>query len=94
MAVFAIVRGDGSIDDYRRVRAALDFDITPPPGLILHTMADLGDHTLQAIDVWESSQAAQDFYEDRLRPTIAEVAPASLDFAPPEIHELAGMLQP
>ena len=94
MAVFAIVRGDGSIEDYRRVRDALDLDITPPPGLILHTMAELGDHTLQAIDVWESPQAAQEFYEDRLRPIVARVAPASLDFAPPEIRELAGMVRP
>jgi hypothetical protein len=94
MAVFAIVRGDGSIDDYRRVRDALELDITPPPGLILHTMTDLGDHTLQAMDVWESLQAAQEFYEDRLRPIVAQVAPASSHFAPPEIRELAGMLQP
>jgi hypothetical protein len=94
MAVSAIVRGDGSIEDYRRVRDALDFDITPPPGLILHTMADLGDHTLQAIDVWDSARAAQEFYEDRLRPIIAEVAPGRLHFPPPEIRELAGLLQP
>jgi hypothetical protein len=94
MAVCVIVRGDGTIDDYRRVRDALELDIAPPRGLILHTMADLGDHRLQAIDVWESSQAAQEFYEDRLRPTVAEVAPGSSHFPPPEIRELAGMLQP
>ena len=93
MAVFAIVRGGGSIDDYRRVREALDFDVTPPAGLILHTMADV-EGTLQAIDVWESCQEAQEFYEDRLRPAVAELAPANSPFPPIEIHELTAILQP
>jgi len=93
MAVFAIVRAGGSIEDYLRVREALDFDVTPPDGLILHTIADLEDG-LRAFDVWESPQAAQDFYEDRLRPAVARLAPANSDFPSPEIHEVAGLVRP
>ena len=89
----AIIEGEGSIEDYRRVSAALDFDVTPPPGLILHAITELDDG-LQAVDVWESSQAAQDFYEDRLRPTMAEVAPELPQFPPPEMHEVADLVHP
>lgn len=94
MTVLAIVESKGSMDDYRRVSEALDFKVTPPSGLVFHAIADLGDGALKAIDVWNSPQAAQDFYEDRLRPAVAALAPENADFPMPELRELADVVHP
>jgi hypothetical protein len=34
VAVLAILQGEASIEDYRRISAALNLEVTPPPGLM------------------------------------------------------------
>jgi len=94
MAVVATVEHDASVDEYRRVKAALDMEITPPAGLILHALVDLGNDRFRSIDVWDSPEAALAFYEDRLRPIIARAVPELADFQLPEMREVLDLIQP
>ena len=93
MAVIATFDHDASADDYRKVKGALDLEITPPAGLILHALVDLGNGKLRSVDVWDSSEAALAFYEDRLRPVIARAVPELSEFALPDMREVLDLVQ-
>ena len=94
MAVIATFEHDASVDEYRRVKGALDLEITPPAGLILHALVDLGNGKLRSVDLWKSSQAALAFYEDRLRPIIAQAVPGLSEFPLPEMREVLDLVEP
>ena len=58
------------------------------PGLIVHTGMVLGDGKWRVVDVWESAQDFQNFVQNRLIPTIAEVNPDAPQADEPEILEI------
>lgn len=73
MAIVRIIQPPVAQDMYDAVSAKLDVESNPPDGLVMHCAGDL-DGTWQIIEVWESEEQARRFENDRLAPTIGEVA--------------------
>ncbi len=94
MAIIATIDHEASLDNYSSVKAALDLEITPPAGLIMHALVGLGEGKLRSIDVWDSAQSALAFYEDRLRPVIVQAVPGLAEFPLPDMHEVLDLVQP
>ena len=69
---FDVEPGDRSTKNYDAVNARLEAENDPPAGMIVHTAGFDGD-IFRILDVWESPEEAQRFYEDRLRPMIEAV---------------------
>ena len=59
-------------DQYNQVMRTLDLDKNPPAGGIFH-VAGFTAGTLHVLDVWESQQAFQNFFEERIQPAVQEV---------------------
>lgn len=68
------IESELSREDYEKLRAELSVDTTPPPGLIVHALVS-EDSKLRVFCLWESSDAAQAFYQDRLVPAMSVTAP-------------------
>jgi hypothetical protein len=55
---------------YEKIRAELGWEA--PPGLIAHLVIELPEG-LRYVDVWESKQACDSFYENRIHPAVDRV---------------------
>ena len=66
-------------DTYEKVNAELGVDGDPPPGLLLHCGGEV-DGKWQIVDVWETREQAERFYEERLPKAIEAV----LGMVPPD----------
>ena len=86
MAVIVTQEFEATGEEYAAVSEKLGD--APEPGLIVHTGMDLGDGKWRVVDVWESAQDFQNFVQNRLIPTIAEVNPDAPQAAEPEILEI------
>ena len=74
MAIIRIVQPPGLAPEmYDAVSAKLDVKGNPPDGLVIHTAGD-ANGAFQIVEVWESEEQAQRFENERLAPTISEVA--------------------
>ncbi len=81
----------GTVEQYEQVNEALRItgDDTAPEGLILHVAGDSEDGFL-IIDVWESEEALQRFFEeDGLGAALAQ---AGMPEVKPDIHQLHNMI--
>jgi hypothetical protein len=95
MAVMAILEDDASPEDYREVSGRLDVETNPPAGLILHAVSALDGNRLRIVDIWESAEAARDFYQGRLRQALADVlGPDAPEGFPSEMREISVLIQP
>jgi hypothetical protein len=56
-------------DQYDRLMADLRLDANPPLGEILHVAADAPDG-INAVDLWQTREAAESFLAERLRPAL------------------------
>lgn len=56
-------------EQYDRLLADLRLDANPPMGEILHVAADAPDG-INAVDLWQTREAAESFVEQRLRPAL------------------------
>lgn len=65
MAVAAVFEGDISQAQYERVRAQVTPDNRPPPGLLYH-VAGQGEGGWYVVEVWESQEALQRFFDEKL----------------------------
>lgn len=66
--------GEASTDLYDRVNEVMGVsDGDPPDGLISHTAAVSEDDKLLIADVWESPEALNTFFTERLSPALREV---------------------
>ena len=66
MAVGVIFRGpDVTEEQFHQVRAQLETAIDPPPGRLWHA-AGVHGQGLHVMEVWDSEEAAQQFFDDRL----------------------------
>jgi len=79
---------------YDRVNAELDVQGDPPPGLLLHCAGEV-DGKWQIVDLWESQEQAQRFYEGRLPSALEKV----IGMAPPDppvstAYELHTVIRP
>ncbi|MDQ6836163.1 MAG: hypothetical protein M3016_08245 [Actinomycetota bacterium] len=97
MATMEIQRPEGvTLDMYRAVQDKVGIEADPPDGLILHT-AGLVNDQLQIVNVWESSEAAERFVNERLMPAIRAVAGDQAPTGPPSdqtTYELLNMVRP
>lgn len=64
---------------YEQIKAELGDQ--PPQGLIVHLVAQT-EHGLRYVDVWESREAHDRFFEDRVHPALGRVF-ARVGFQPP-----------
>ncbi len=95
MAVYVIMEAEASLENYDKVGEKLDVENNPPAGLILHATADIGGGKLKNIDIWESAEASQRFYQERLGPAVSEVTGAGAPPpAPPEMGEIYDLVRP
>ena len=82
---FAIVDGDTSTTNYDNVNAKIGPDHVP--GLVSHSAGfDHEAGVFRIYDVWESAEAAKDFYDSRLTPLVEEMM-ANDPTAPPPQRE-------
>jgi len=81
----------GTIEQYQQVNDALGItgDDTAPEGLILHMAGDSEDGFL-IVDVWESEEALNRFFEQD--GAGAALAQAGMPQVQPEIHQLHNMI--
>ena len=56
---------------------------TAPPGCIVHTASEV-DGKVRVVDVWESQQHIDDFFQAKLGPAFAKLG---IESDPPEISE-------
>jgi hypothetical protein len=76
MAVMMILDWQGvTVEQYEQVNEAMGVltDEDAPAGLIEHTAAVSGDGSLVIVDLWESQEALDRFFEERLGPAIEQV---------------------
>jgi hypothetical protein len=83
---FKIVDGDTSTTNYDAIGEKLGR--TAPPGLIVHSAGfDTDAGVFRIFDVWESSDAANRFLEEKVQPILDEMRSAADDpsrFTPPD----------
>jgi len=70
--IITTTMGGPTLEQYDAVNAALDAQGNPPDGLIVHTGA-MVDGALQVLDIWESREQAEAFFEGRLHAALIEV---------------------
>lgn len=80
-------------ETYEQVNAALDPADNPPPGLLVHCAGEV-DGKWQIVDVWESREQAQDFYEGPLTAAIEGVIGMTPPPAPSSEYELHTLARP
>jgi hypothetical protein len=59
-------------DQYDQVRERAQWDRNVPDGAKLH-VCGFADDGMHILDIWESEQAFNTFFEQRVRPAVAEV---------------------
>jgi len=76
MAVLMILEWEGvSVEDYQRVNDAMGIrgDADAPDGLIEHVAGLTEDDELVIVDLWESAEKLEAFFETRLAPAIEQL---------------------
>ena len=63
---------EATSDQYDQARQKVRWDQDTPTGAKLH-VSGFGDDGLHVTDVWESEQAFNDFFQQRLAPAIQEI---------------------
>ena len=91
MAVLVTQEFEATLEEYAQVNEKLG-DGTPE-GAILHAACDLGGGKMRSVDVWESTEAFQNFVQNELIPAIAEVNPDAPQAQEPEILEIHDLRQ-
>jgi deoxyhypusine synthase len=59
----------------------------PPEGLIAHTAGRDSSGVFRIFDIWETSEHAQRFQEERIMPIINELMQQRDDMTPPDVQE-------
>ncbi len=91
MAVLVIQDFEATLEEYDQVDEKLGEGT--PDGAILHAACDLGGGKMRSVDVWESTEAFQNFVQNKLIPAIAEVNPDAPQAGEPEILEIHDLQQ-
>ena len=91
MAIAVIQEFEATTENYEKVNEKLGD--TPPPGLIVHTISELGGDRWKVVDVWESKEQYDDFVQNKLAPAVVEVDPDAPQAPDPEIFEVRDLLK-
>ncbi len=93
---FNISGDERSTTNYDAVAQRLDICSNPADGLIVHTAGwDEENGVFRIVDVWESREQADRFWQDRLQPVLDELMPTAENASPPdregryELHDIA-----
>ena len=80
---------EATADDYDRVMSQMGEDFVPPEGAISHTAVAMDD-ALRVLDVWETREQFEQFYESRLKGAFAAagITPAR----EPRFHEVHNVM--
>ncbi len=80
---------------YDAIVAQMSLDHEPPAGLIVHAAGSFGNDNWREFEIWESREAWETFYRDRIVPAAVRVLGQSvLDGLPPsepeymDVHDL------
>ncbi|MEX0746246.1 MAG: hypothetical protein WD118_11645 [Phycisphaeraceae bacterium] len=71
----------GTLDQYNQVLEKMDLGGKTAPGGIFHWVAETEDG-FRVVDVWETSEAYDQFAQEKIGPITAEVG-----LAPPKVQE-------
>ena len=75
-------------EDYGRVMQHLGADFVPPEGAISHVSVAMED-ALRVLDVWETREQFDGFYEGQLKPALAA---AGVQATEPKHREAVGVM--
>jgi hypothetical protein len=79
MAIGVIFETEGMTQaDYDQVRREVAPDNAPPPGMLYHA-AGPSQRGWRVIEVWESSEVAQRFFEDKVGPALERIGVSGQD---------------
>ena len=70
MAVLAIFSGDITKEQYETLRKEIGWEVSNPPGAIFHVAGFDEQGGFHVADVWESTDALNDFVGTKLIPTL------------------------
>ena len=95
MAVMVIQDVEATIEEYDQVNEKIQPEKDPPKGLIVHCGAKPSGGKIHVVDIWDSAEDFQAFFESRLGPAVQEVmGPPPEDAGPPpeptilDVHDL------
>jgi heme-degrading monooxygenase HmoA len=89
MAVVMRMEAPGAtVEQYDALNEVVDVDDNPPDGLVIH-MAGVTDDGMVVIDVWESEEKLNAFFDDRLG---AALAASEIEAGPPRISKVHNMI--
>ena len=74
-------------ENYDFVASKLDAQNNPPEGLIAHTAGRDGSGVWRIFEVWESSEHAERFREERLMPVVREMMEERPEATPPDVAD-------
>jgi hypothetical protein len=86
MAIAVIQTFPATMEQYEAVNEKLGDD--PPQGGLVHSAGVLSDGRMRVFDVWETQADYANFFENRLRPAIDEVAGDEAPTPEIEVYEL------
>jgi hypothetical protein len=78
---------EGTADEYDRVMSEMKLEGTPE-GAIVHIAVAMDD-ALRVLDVWESREAFDRFYESQLGPALAAAVSTDRE---PKFHEVLNVM--
>jgi hypothetical protein len=88
MAILSIAKGKMTKDEYKSLGKNVNWEGKHPVGLICHTVAFTGADEILFTDVWESKDAMNTFFENRMLPGLKEMGftvPAIQDYP---VHDM------
>ena len=90
MAIGVIFESDGLTQaQYDQARREVAPDNIPPPGMLYHA-AGPSEHGWRVIEVWESQEVAQRFFEEKVNPALERFGVSGKD----TFFEVHNIMQP
>ena len=93
---FHIVGDDRSTTNYDAVSQRLNVEADPPAGAIIHTAGfDEEAGVFRIFEVWETREACEQFFQQRVMPLVEELTAGGADAPPPDrqsLYELHGLM--
>ncbi len=87
---FPIQGDDRSTTNYERVNEALGLDENPPAGGLVHTAGfDEEAGVFRVFDIWESADAWNTFFQERLLPVVQPMMEAGAPPPATRVYEIA-----
>jgi hypothetical protein len=74
MAILAIFTGNGFTKQmYEQLRKEVDWEHNRPTGIIFHAASFDNSGNLHVVDIWESEQDLNNYFNDKLKPVMEKI---------------------